>query len=68
MLEHLPIEIAENGYSLAGSIAAIASDEMFLQYKAKKELPINLKKYYGGAFGENPGVPYNLRPIASKEK
>jgi hypothetical protein len=40
---------------------------MFLQYKSKKELPINLKKYYGGAFGQNGGVPYNLRRVDFNE-
>ena len=61
MLEHLPISELENGYSLAGSKTSIASDEMFLQYKTKKKISIDLIKYYGGAFGENIGVPYNLR-------
>lgn len=62
MLEHLPIEEHKNGYSLAGSKAAIASKEMFLQYKEKKNIAIDLNKYYGGAFGQNRGVPYDLRP------
>lgn len=60
MLEHLPIEKRSNGYSLAGSKLAIASDEMFLQYKEKKKLGVDLEKYYGGAFGKNRGVPYVL--------
>ena len=60
MLEHLPVENTKNGYLLAGSTCAIASDEMILQYGSKKDLGINLKKYYGGAFGQNPAVPYNL--------
>jgi hypothetical protein len=62
MLEHLPISKVDNGYSLAGSKTALASDEMFLQYKTKKEIGFDLNKYYGGAFGANKGVPYNLRP------
>lgn len=67
MLEHLPIEVTENGYSLAGSGAAIASDEMFLQYKNQKDIKFNLKKFYGGAFGQNGGVPYDLRPTKFDE-
>lgn len=61
MLEHLPITEVEGGYSLAGSKTPLASDEMFIQYKSKKELGLDLIKYYGGAFGQNRGVPYNLR-------
>lgn len=61
MLEHLPIEKTKNGYLLAGSSAAVANEEMVLQYNVKKDLGINLKNYYGGAFGENGAVPYNLR-------
>lgn len=62
MLEHLPIQKHENGYSLAGSKIAIASEDMLLQYKTKKNIEGNLKQYYGGAFGTNGGVPYNLSP------
>lgn len=61
MLEHLPIKKVEGGYSLIGSEMPLASEEMFLQYQVKKNLPLNLTKYYGGAFGKNPDVPYNLR-------
>lgn len=60
MLEHLPIQKSKNGYSLAGSKIAIASEGMLLQYKEKKDIGVNLKKYYGGAFGTNGGVPYDL--------
>ncbi len=67
MLEHLPISEVDGGYSLAGSKVALASDEMFLQYKTKKILPLNLTKYYGGAFGHNKGVPYNLRPNVTED-
>ncbi len=62
MLEHLPIKKVKGGYSLSGSPEPVANDAMFLQYKNKKELGFDLNKYYGGAFGENKGVPYNLRP------
>ncbi len=62
MLEHLPIQAMAGGYSLAGTNCAIADDEMFLEYKIKKDLGISLSKYYGGAFGKNKGIPYDLRP------
>ncbi|WP_417442616.1 putative phage abortive infection protein [Idiomarina abyssalis] len=62
MLEHLPIKSIKGGYSLAGSEFPIADDEMLLQYKNKKQVGLDIKKYYGGAFGRNHGVPYNLRP------
>ncbi|MDP5291865.1 putative phage abortive infection protein [Oceanimonas sp. CHS3-5] len=65
MLEHLPISEINGGYSLAGSKTPLASDEMFLQYKHKKDLGLDLQKYYGGAFGQNRGVPYSLRPNKS---
>lgn len=67
MLEHLPIQKNKNGYSLAGSKTAIASEDMLLQYKEKKNIGISLTKYYGGAFGTNGGVPYNLRPTKSSQ-
>lgn len=60
MLEHLPVEKKKNGYALAGSKTALASEEMLMQFKEKKEIGINIKKFYGGAFGKNHGVPYNL--------
>jgi hypothetical protein len=62
MLEHLPISKLGIGYSLSGSKTALASDEMFVQYKVKKDIGIDFNKYYGGAFGQNTGVPYNLQP------
>ncbi|WP_144211791.1 putative phage abortive infection protein [Shewanella donghaensis] len=62
MLEHLPITKVDTGYSLSGSKTALANDEMFLQYKTKKDIGLDFNKYYGGAFGQNKGVPYNLRP------
>ncbi|MEQ9920249.1 putative phage abortive infection protein [Pectobacterium brasiliense] len=65
MLEHLPIKKIQGGYSLAGAMCAMADDDMFLQYKNKKELGINLDKCFGGAFGQNRGVPYDLRPSSS---
>lgn len=67
MLEHLPIQKGKNGYSLAGSKIAIASEDMLLQYKEKKDIGVSLKKYYGGAFGTNGGVPYNLSPNKSMQ-
>lgn len=61
MLEHLPIEKTGNWFVLVGSGIAIADDEMILQYKKIKDLPIELEKVYGGAFGQNGGIPYHLR-------
>lgn len=58
MLEHLPIEKKDNHFLLAGSI--IASHEMVFEYKNKKKIGLDLGKHYGGAFGKNSGVPYNL--------
>ncbi|MFA0307638.1 putative phage abortive infection protein [Vibrio splendidus] len=65
MLEHLPITQVNGGYALAGSRYPIASDEMFLEYKTIIEIPVSLTKTYGGAFGNNLGVPHNLRPNKS---
>jgi len=43
MLEHLPIQNRKNGFSLAGSRIEIASNDMVLQYKEKKEIKSNDK-------------------------
>lgn len=61
MLEHLPIEENKDGFKLIGTNMIIADNEMLLEYKNKKDIAINLTKYYGGAFGNNNGIPYNLR-------
>jgi len=62
MLEHLPIQNRKNGFSLAGSRIEIASNDMVLQYKEKKEIKSNDKQFYGGAFGRNGSIPYDLSP------
>ncbi|HIF5698672.1 TPA: putative phage abortive infection protein [Vibrio parahaemolyticus] len=62
MLEHLPIVEEPKGYLLAGSKVPLASESMLMQYKYKTEFGLDFTKYYGGAFGKNEGVPYNLRP------
>ncbi|WP_318513273.1 putative phage abortive infection protein [Photobacterium leiognathi] len=62
MLEHLPILKKTRGYLLAGSKVPLANESMLMQYKYKTEFGIDFNKYYGGAFGKNSGVPYNLRP------
>lgn len=67
MLEHLPIQKRNNGYSLAGSRIAIASEDMLLQYKEKKGIDANQKEYYGGAFGTNGGIPTDLSPNKSMQ-
>lgn len=61
MLEHLPVEKFDTGYLLGGSNFPITTEKMISQYKYKTELGLDLTKYYGGAFGKNPGIPYNLR-------
>ncbi|EGR2759496.1 putative phage abortive infection protein [Vibrio parahaemolyticus] len=61
MLEHLPIQRVEGGYAFSGLNKCMANDEMFLQYKHQKKFGICLNKYFGGAFGENANVPYNLK-------
>lgn len=65
MLEHLPIRKLKSGYSLAGSKTAIASEDMLAQFKNKKDIEPSTKKYYGGAFGRNGGVPHDLSPNKS---
>ncbi|CNI37006.1 Uncharacterised protein [Yersinia rohdei] len=63
MLEHLPIQQQdENTFLLANEV--IVSGEMISQYKERKIISkIILTKIYGGAFGTNPGVPYNYKTI-----
>ena len=65
MLEHLPIKKRKDGFSLAGSKTAIASEEMLSQFKKKKEITATNKEFYGGAFGKNPGIPHDLSPNKS---
>lgn len=60
MLEHLPIAKENTGFLLAGSI--VANNEMVSQYKDIKDLKVELGKFYGGAFGKNSGIPYDLKP------
>lgn len=60
MLEHLPIQEQENGYSLAGFETAIVSEDMVLQYKKKKKIDATNEEYYGGAFGKNERIPHDL--------
>lgn len=67
MLEHLPVQKRNNGYSLAGSRIAVASEDMLLQYKEKKGIDANQKEYYGGAFGTNGGIPTDLSPNKSMQ-
>ncbi|EGQ7949125.1 hypothetical protein J7X21_004579 [Vibrio parahaemolyticus] len=62
MLEHLPIVEEPRGYLIAGSKVPLASESMLMQYKYKTEFGLDFTKYYGGAFGKNEGIPYNLRP------
>lgn len=66
MLEHLPITNEDERLIVAGCFEV--TEEMLIEYKNLKDFDyINLEKYYGGAFGKNKGVPYNLnKPNKSK--
>lgn len=60
MLEHLPITKDGEKLIIAGSFEV--TEEMLLEYKQLKVFgTIELDKFYGGAFGKNKGVPYNLK-------
>lgn len=59
MLEHLPIAELNEGYEVARKF--MASEQMLEEYRHKKEFGLELKRYYGGAFGRNKGIPYNLK-------
>jgi hypothetical protein len=64
MFEHLPIKALKGSKSrfLIGGKGGIMVDKsMVLQYQREKDFPIlNLDKVFGGAFGENRSVPYDL--------
>lgn len=61
MLEHLPIKEYEEAFIVAGSV--LASKEQVMEYKNKKDFSyVDLQKTFGGAFGKNKGIPYNLKP------
>lgn len=64
MLEHLPIRRMnhpfDNYFGIPGAFCV--SKDMVLEYKEAKKIPkIDFDKYYGGAFGKNIGVPYDLK-------
>lgn len=61
MLEHLPIKEHAEGFVIAGSV--LASKEQLMEYKNKRDFRnVDLEKTFGGAFGKNKGIPYNLKP------
>ncbi|WPC27680.1 putative phage abortive infection protein [Pseudomonas moraviensis] len=64
MFEHLPIKLAggsKSRFIIGGGAGIVVDRSMVLQYKKEKEFPmLDLVKVYGGAFGENRSVPYNL--------
>ncbi|HCZ9051266.1 TPA: putative phage abortive infection protein [Vibrio alginolyticus] len=60
MLEHLHIKQSDDSFWLANTIPV--TNEMVLQYElASEDQKIDLTKYFGGAFGKNKGVPYDLK-------
>lgn len=60
MLEHLHIKQTGENFLLANTIPV--TSEMVLQYEPlPQDAKIDLHKYFGGAFGKNKGVPYNLK-------
>lgn len=64
ILEHMPIERDENtqGYKIKGRSGIFFSNEMVIEYKEEKDLSgLDFKKYFGGAFGENTEIVYNLK-------
>jgi len=58
MLEHLPV--TQDGSYFYISRKILADNDMILQYKIFAKISIELKKYFGGAFGNNQGIPYDL--------
>jgi hypothetical protein len=63
MFEHLTCrELESEGrFQLGGSAGITVDRSMLLQYKRIKEFKLlDLEKVYGGAFGSNRGVPYDL--------
>jgi hypothetical protein len=64
MFEHLPIKMVSGDkvrFLIGGDSGVIVDRSMVLQYHREKEFPpLDLYKVYGGAFGENRSVPYNL--------
>jgi len=62
MLEHLPLEKIENGYTIRGYNRAFLDEKMLYQYKHEKKFgKLDLNKYFGGAFGKNTEIIYNLK-------
>jgi len=62
MLEHLPLEKIENGYSIKGYNRAFLDENMLYEYKHEKKFgKLDLNKYFGGAFGKNTEIIYNLK-------
>lgn len=64
MLEHLncrEVKGLKGWFQLGGGTGVNVDRSMLLQYRQPKEFPVlDLDKVYGGAFGGNRGVPYNL--------
>lgn len=59
MLEHIVIEM-KNDETFTLSDMLFVSKEMVLQYQFKEKFSLDLIKCFGGAFGNNKGIPYKL--------
>ena len=61
MLEHLPCRPVDSQFQVGGGGGIRVDKSMVLQYKREKTFKkIDLVKTYGGAFGRNPSIPYDL--------
>lgn len=64
MFEHLPFKELKGDklrFLIGGDAGVVVDRSMVLQYHREKQFPdISLTKFYGGAFGENRSVPYDL--------
>lgn len=61
MLEHLPCKITDAHCYIGGGEGLRVDRKMVIQYAREKTFKtIDLVKTYGGAFGKNPSIPYDL--------
>ncbi|MGE1094742.1 putative phage abortive infection protein [Pseudomonas zeae] len=64
MFEHLPIKPmlgSKSKFKIGGRAGIVVDKSMVLQYQREKDFPmLDLDKVFGGAFGENRSVPYDL--------
>jgi hypothetical protein len=61
MFEHLPCKLIDGRFQLDGSSRLMVDKSMVCQYKkVKKFATLDLEKTFGGAFGKNKSIPYDL--------